>query len=220
MNISIAALWLCALAGTTVAADSALDAILARMDRAAPTFHSMTANVDMVEYQKILNDSTSDSGNLKMQRKGKDVRAVVTFRDRWIGFLGKNVRVYFPNTNSYTDYDAGKNSDVVNQFLLLGFGSSGKELAQSYDISLAGNENLAGQNVAKLILIPKDPEVKNRLIKIAVWIPEDGANPIQQQFYEPSGNWRKVTYSNVVVNPPNLTGTLEMKLPPGAKKQG
>lgn len=220
MKTFIAALCLCALAGTTLEADSALDAILARMDRAAPTFHSMTANVDMIEYQKILNDTTPDKGSLKMQRKGKDVRAIVTFPDRTIGFLGKIVRVYFPNAKTYTDYDAGKNTDVVNQFLLLGFGSSGRELAQSYDITLGGDENLAGQNVSKLVLIPKDPEVKKRLTKIDVWIPADSANPVQQQFYEPSGNWRKVTYSNIVLNPPNLTGTLEMKLPPGAQKQG
>ena len=220
MNTLIPALCLCAFACTKVNADPTLDAILARMDKAAPTFHSMTANVDMVEYQKILNDSTNDKGNLKMQRKGKDVRAIVAFTDRTIGFLGKIVRVYFPNNNTYTDYDAGKNTDVVNEFLLLGFGSSGKELAQSYDITSGGVENLAGQNVSKLLLIPKNPQVRQRLTKVEVWIPADGANPVQQQFYEPSGNWRKVTYSNIVINPPNITGSLELKLPPGAKRQG
>lgn len=201
-----------------VHADSALDAILARMDQAAPKFHGMTANVDMVEYQKILDDKTTDKGTLQMQRARKEARAVVTFPDRTIGFFGNIVRIYFPNINAYNDYDMGKHADVMNQFLLLGFGSSGRELAQSYNITLAGNEKVAGQDTSKLVLIPKDPNVRERLTKIEVWIPTDGANPVQQQFYEPSGNWRKVTYSNIVVNPP-MTGTLEMKLPHGAKKQ-
>jgi outer membrane lipoprotein-sorting protein len=220
MKTFLAVLCFATLSVTQSQADATLDTILARMDKAAPSFHAMTANVEMVEYQKILNDSSTDSGSLKMQRKGKDVRAVVTFRDRWIGFLGQKVRVYFPNMNTYTDYDAGKNTDVVNQFLLLGFGASGKELAQSYDISLEGTEKVAGQDASKLVLIPKDQKVKERLTRIVVWIPADGANPIQQQFYEPSGNWRKVTYTNVVINPTGMPPTLEMKLPSGAKRQG
>ena len=44
------------------------------------------------------------------------------------------------------------------------------------------------------------------------------ANPVQQQFYEPSGNNRKLTYSNIQLNPP-IVGTLELKLPPGVEKQ-
>jgi outer membrane lipoprotein-sorting protein len=203
----------------TLSADSALDAILARMDKAAPNFRGMTAEVNMVEYQKILDDHTTDQGSLAMQRKGKDVRAVLTFPDRVIGFLGKVVKIYWPKLGTYQDYEIGKNSDVLNQFLLLGFGSSGRELAQSYNITLIGNEKVAGQDVSKLVLIPKDPKVQERLTKIEVWIPLDGANPVQQQFYEPSGNWRKVTYSNILLNPA-MPGTLEMKLPPGIKRQG
>jgi outer membrane lipoprotein-sorting protein len=155
-----------------------------------------------------------------MQRKGKNVRALLTFPDRVIGFLGDIVRIYFPNAQSYQDYKIGQNANVLNQFLLLGFGSSGRDLAQSYDITLAGDEKLAGQSVSKLVLIPKDSKVKERLTKIEVWIPSDGANPVQQQFYEPSGNWRKVTYSDIVVNPTGMPVTLEMKLPPGVRKQG
>jgi outer membrane lipoprotein-sorting protein len=188
------------------------------MDKAAPAFHAMSADVNMVEYQKIIDDRTTDKGTLQMQRKGKTVRAVLTFPDRIIGFLGNVVRIYFPNTQSYQDYDLGKRSDVLNQFLLLGFGSSGKELALSYDITLEGTEKVSDHDTSKLLLIPKDPKVKERLSKIEVWIPNDGANPVQQQFFEPSGNWRKVTYSNMDLNP-QIPGTLEMKLPPGAKKQ-
>jgi outer membrane lipoprotein-sorting protein len=116
------------------------------------------------------------------------------------------------------DYDVGKNSDVLNQFLLLGFGSSGKELAQSYEISAAGTENVAGVETTKLLLLPKSPGVKERLSKIEMWIPANAAYPIQQQFYEPSGNYRQVTYSNVKLNP-SIKGNLELKLPSGVKRR-
>ena len=219
MKIALARLCLVATIALGINADASLDAILARMDKAAPAFHGMSAEVTMVEYQKVIDDRTTDSGTLQMQRNGKNIRAILTFPDRTIGFLGKVVRIYWPNTHSYQDYEIGKNSDVLNQFLLLGFGSSGKELAQSYNITLAGTEKVAGLDASKLVLIPKDPKILERLTKIEVWIPNDSANPVQQQFYEPSGNWRRVTYSNLQVNPP-VSGTLEMKLPSGAKRQG
>ena len=61
-------------------------------------------------------------------------------------------------------------------------------------------------------------KVKEHLTKVEVWIPGDAAYPVQQQFYEPSGNYRTVTYNNIRLNPP-MTGTLELKMAPGTKKQ-
>ncbi len=217
MKIVLAGLCLAAVANASAAhADQSLSAILTRMDEAAPGFHSLSANVEMVEFQAILQDKTTDEGKLEMQRKGKNVRAILTFPDRVIGFLGNLVQIYFPNANTVQSY-ATKNSNVLNQFLLLGFGSSGKELAQSYTITVDGTEKIAEHDTTRLTLEPKDAKIQERLSKIDVWIPVDGANPIQQQFFEPSGNWRQVKYSNIVLNPP-LTGNLEMKLPAGVKK--
>jgi len=102
--------------------------------------------------------------------------------------------------------------------LLLGFGSSGKELAQSYDISAGGTENVAGVETTKLLLLPKSAEVKQRLSKIEMWMPANAAYPVQQQFYEPSGNYERVTYSNVKLNP-SIKGNLELKLPSGVKRK-
>jgi outer membrane lipoprotein-sorting protein len=60
--------------------------------------------------------------------------------------------------------------------------------------------------------------VQEKLSKVEMWIPANSAYPIQQQFFEPSGNYRTVTYSNEKINPP-MRRTLELKLAPGAKKQ-
>jgi outer membrane lipoprotein-sorting protein len=201
-----------------------VDAILGRMDQAAPHFRGMSADVQMTTYTAIIGDKTVENGTLKMQRlKSGEVRAILDFSGqtdaREIAFLGKIIRIYYPNLKTYQDYDVGKNTDVLNQFLLLGFGSSGRDLARSYTITTDGSEKIAGQETAKLLLVPNDPKVKERLSKIEMWIPADAAYPIQQQFFEPSGNYRIVAYTNVKINPP-MKGTLELKLPSGAKKQG
>jgi outer membrane lipoprotein-sorting protein len=214
---------LCAFVFAAALRAQSVDDVLKRMDKAAPAFHAMTADVQMITYTAIIGDTTAENGTLKMQRlKPNDVRAIIDFSQqtdaRVIAFLGRIVRIYYPNLKAYQDYEVGKNSDVLNQFLLLGFGSSGRDLAQSYTITSEGPEKVLAQETEKLLLVPKDPKVKERLQKIEMWIPNDAAYPVQQQFYEPSGNYRKVTYINVKLNP-SLKRPLELKLPPGVKRQ-
>lgn len=201
-----------------------VDAVLARMDRAAPGFRAMSADVEMKTYTAILSDTTTENGTLKMQRlKSGEVRAIIDFSAqqdaRVIAFLGKIVRIYYPKLPAYQDYAVGKNTDVLNQFLLLGFGSSGRQLAQSYQITMEGSEKVAGQDTTKLLLIPNDSKVKEHLTKIEMWVPNEAAYPVQQQFYEPSGNYRVVTYMNVKINP-SMHGILELKMPKDVKRQG
>lgn len=214
---------LCLFAVAILQADT-VDDILNRMDQAAPQFHSILANLQMTTYTAIISDTTTDSGNFSMQRgKGGAVRAIIDFSGqkdaREIAFFGKTIRIYYPNLKVFQDYDLGKNSDVLNQFLLLGFGSSGRDLKQAYDVSSEGTEKIAGQDTTKLLLISKDIKVKDKLARIEIWIPASAAYPVQQQFFEPSGNYRRVTYSNIKLNAP-IKGNLELKLPSGAKRRG
>ena len=101
---------------------------------------------------------------------------------------------------------------------MLGFGSSGRDLAANYNISGEGTEKMGDKTTVKLLLTPKDPKVASRLAKVELWIPTDAGYPVQQQFWEPSGNYRLVTYSKIQINPP-ITGNLEFKPPAGAKRQ-
>jgi outer membrane lipoprotein-sorting protein len=221
MKSLLAALYLVASFG--VASAQSVDAVLARMDQAAPNFHAMSANLEMLTYTKILDDKTIEKGTLKMQRqKGNEVRAIMDFSGqpdaRIIAFLGNIVKIYYPKLKEYQDYEVGKNKDVLNQFLLLGFGSSGKELALSYSISQSGEEKVGDVATTKLLLVPKDAKVLEKLSKIEIWVPNNAAYPVQQQFYEPSGNYRRVTYTDIDLNP-RIRGTLELTLPPGVKQQ-
>jgi outer membrane lipoprotein-sorting protein len=198
-------------------------AILKHMDEAAPKFKAMSANVEMLTYTAVISDKTVENGTLQMQRLGSgEIRAIVDFSKqqdaRVIAFLGKIVKIYYPNLKQYQIYEVGQNSDILNQFLLLGFGSSGRELAQAYTITGEGTEKIAGPDTAKLLLVPKDPKVKEHLSKIEVWIPAGAANPIQQQFYDPNGNYRLVSYSNINLHP-SFHGVLELKVPNNVKRQ-
>ncbi len=205
----------------TAKADSLQD-ILSRMDKEAPSFHGVQADLKMDTYQKIIDSHTLENGQLKMQRGIKgEVKAIIEFTGesaRTLFFQGKGVRIYYPRINQYQDVSLGSNAAAVNQYLLLGFGSSGKELAQTYNITEDGKENLSGVSSTRLVLVPKDPKVLEKLPKVELWIPDGGSNPVQQQFFENTGNYRVITYSNMQVNP-GFSGPLELKLPKDAKKQ-
>jgi outer membrane lipoprotein-sorting protein len=199
------------------------EAILSRMDQAAPNFHAMSANVRLTTYNATIDDKTVEDGTLTMQRlKNGSVRAIVDFTGqkdaRVIAFLGNIVRMYYPKTQFYQDYDLGKNNNVLQQFLLLGFGSSGKELANAYDITAEGTEKVGGQDTTKLLLIPKSASVKEKLLKIEMWIPVNGAYPIQQKFYQPANNYLLATYSGFNFKPAIKGKQLDFKPPAGAKK--
>jgi len=214
---------LCALSCLCLRAEE-ISTILKRMNESAPGFHAMSADVEMITFTAIIDSKITEDGSLKiLKSKNGEVRAVVDFSQvkdsaREIGLSGKTVRTFFPNAKCYQDYDLGKNGDLVNQFLLLGFGASGDELSKSYTISSEGVEKISGLTATKMLLIPKDAKVKEKLARVELWIPEGQSNPIQQQFFEePSGNYRKMTYGKIQMNPP-MRGNLEIRLPSGTQK--
>ena len=212
------------LAASSLQAES-LDSILARMDQSAPTFKGARAKVTMVTFTKLLNDKSTQSGKMEMQRqKSGETRAILDLEGsgdgqegQVIAFLGKKILIYYPKANTYQTYQVGDKSKEINQFLLLGFGSSGKELKQSYNVTEKGVEKVAGVDATKLLLTPNDPTVSQTVARIEMWLPINGVSPIKQTFYQPSGNSRETTYSSIEINP-NFPKTLDYKLPPGATK--
>jgi outer membrane lipoprotein-sorting protein len=200
-------------------ASEKLDAVLSRMDQSAAQFHSMSADIRMVTHTAILDDDTAESGTLKMQRAKNEAEALIDFTGekdrRTIAFMNKTIQLYFPKLNLVQIYKLGKKANLLDQYLLLGFGTSGKELVKGYAVKLAGSEQVNGKDATKLELIPKDSKVKEQLDKVEIWLPSDSGYPVQQKFYNPSGNHRLVTYTNFQLNP--SLGSLKLQAPPNAK---
>src|SRR5207245_10760056 len=97
--------------------------------------------------------------------------------------------------------DLGKHRSLVDQFLLLGFGTSGSELTRSYLVTLLGEEQLDKQKVILLELTPKSDDVRKQISKIHLWIDEATWLPAQQKFIETgSEDYFVIRYTNVVRN--------------------
>ena len=190
-------------AGTAVSQQSSwtLENVLKQMDTQAADFHSLTADLERTKVTVVVNDKSTESGRILVRRDDK-MRIELTKPDeRTILRDGDNFYIYNPKIRRVEEYNLGTKKSVVDQFLLLGFGTSGKSLLESYAITLKGEETLDGRKVLLLELLPKTDEVKKQLSKIQLWLDESTWLPVQQQFFETgSGDYFIIHYKNVVRN--------------------
>jgi outer membrane lipoprotein-sorting protein len=205
-------------------ADS-LQQVLARMDQAAREFKAMTAQVNYVTHTEVLNDDEKESGTLTMKKvQAGEVQGRVDFTapDRRIVTIEKRrVQEYLPKINTLQVFDLAKYGEQLDEFIKLGFGTSGTELASSYDMSVLGSEEVNGQSEIRLQLIPKDAQMRQNYVqKVELWIPTAGdPYPVQEKILEPSGDYRLWTYTNLKINPALKPDALQLKPPPGVKTE-
>ena len=208
-----------ALLALTARAES-LPEILARMDRDAKTFKSMSANVKWVDYTAVIDDSSEQTGEVKLKR-GKNgivcVMAVQHPEPRFLHIDGRKVRRYFPKANTVEVYDVGKYGGSMDQLLLLGFGTSGTELTKEYTIKVLGSEMLGGMPTTRIELTPKSQELQKYVSKFELWIPEGQSNPVQEKALQPSKNYSLIIYSGLTINPQLPDSAFELKLPAGVR---
>lgn len=175
-----------------------LENVLKQLDAQAAGFKSLTADLDRTKVTVVVNDKSTQSGQISVRSDGK-MRIELTQPDaETILRDGDNFYIYNPKIHRVEEYNLGKKKSVVDQFLLLGFGTSGSSLKESYTISLQGEETLDGHKVVRLDLLPKTDEVRKQLSKIQLWLDESTWLPVQQQFFETgSGDYFIIKYRNV-----------------------
>jgi outer membrane lipoprotein-sorting protein len=178
-----------------------LDNVLKQLDTQAADFQSLTADLERTKVTVVVNDKSTESGKIFVRRDGK-MRIELTQPDpQTILRDGDIFYIYNPKIHRVEEYNLGKRKSVVDQFLLLGFGTSGTSMKDSYAITLQGEVMLDNRKVILLELSPKTDEVKRQLSKIQLWLDESTWLPAQQQFYETgSGDYLIVRYKNVARN--------------------
>jgi outer membrane lipoprotein-sorting protein len=197
------------------------DNVLQKLDQAAPKFTGMTANISRTSYTKVLDEKTVETGTLSLRKSGKDIQVLINLMkpdEKVVAFRGRKAEVYFPKLKTVQEWDLGKHGSLVDQFLLVGFGS-GRDLRGSYGIKYAGEETVGGQKAHHLELTPTAANVKDKLRRVDLWITDSGAYPVQQRFVQPSGDYYLVTYSDVRLNPALSEDALKLKLPKGVKRE-
>src|SRR6266852_677493 len=185
-------------------ADPALERVLKQMDTTAATFRSTEATFVWNQYQKVFNDTDTQKGKIYFRRQDKEIQmaADITQPDqKYVLVSNGTVRVYQPRIDQVTEYSAGKNRADLERFLVLGFGGSGHDLLKLYDVKYLGKEKVDGVEADKLELVPKSVKVRNIVARILLWIDPSRRVSVQQQYFEPSGDYRLAKYSDIQLNP-------------------
>jgi len=173
------------------------------MDSAAANFHSAQADFVWEQYFKVVNDHDSQKGSVYYRKSGKDTQMMADITDpapKSVLFSDGKVQVYEPKLKRVTSYEAGKNREAVESFLVLGFGGSGRDMQKSFDVKYLTTEKIGDVNAVKLELVPKSDRVRNVFAKIWLWIDPARGISVQQQFFEPSGDYRLAKYSDLKLN--------------------
>jgi outer membrane lipoprotein-sorting protein len=198
-----------------------LKEILSRMNEAGKHLKTVSSDLEYTKVTVLVDDRSTEFGQLVF-RKGKSSEILLNFTkpDPKVILLRKNkAEIFLPKTNQIQEYDLEKHSGLVQQFLLLGFGTDSDQLKKSYQIKyVGGEEQLGGDTAVMLELTPRDSNVVAQLSKIQLWISEESWLPVQQKFFEPSGDYLLTRYSSVKVNRDIPSSSFRIQAPPDAKR--
>lgn len=188
---------------STPAAETDLKSVLAQMDASGRRFKSAEAEVELVQYTKLVDETSTQTGKVFFRRRGEDgmdvALRILTPHPKQVVITGDTLSYYDPKTGQKTERKIGDNKADVETMMNLGFGGRGEELVKDFDVKLLGWESVDNVKTAKLELEPKSDRLKRFFSKIILWIDPALDVPLKQQRFESSGDYQLTHYSRIKV---------------------
>ncbi|MGB6686279.1 MAG: hypothetical protein WBE76_00385 [Terracidiphilus sp.] len=188
------------------AADN-LQTTLEKLNQAAKNFRSTTADFEFdVNQTEPVPDTEIMKGVAYYERNGNNFQMAAHIET---DNGAKIEKIYTFSSGVFKLYEKGPGIDQVTTFhqgskfaeyVMLGFGASGTELADKWDITDLGPETINGVQTEKLELVAKDPTVRKNFPKITVWMDLSRAVSLKQIFEETQGLTRVSTYTSIKTN--------------------
>jgi outer membrane lipoprotein-sorting protein len=179
-----------------------LPQILSRMNDSAKHLKTISADLELTTVTVLVNDRSTESGRMFF-RNPKSPEILIDFKNpdqKVILFKKDKAEFYLPKINQIQEYDLSQHASLVQQFLLLGFGTDAKALEKIYEIKYLKEEQLGGDTTALLELTPLKESVAAQITKVQLWISEESWLPVQQKFFRVGGDYSIAHYSSVKVN--------------------
>lgn len=189
---------------------SGLDAVLKKMDEVAANFTTAQANFEWQTYQKVIDEIVDvEKGVIYYRKSSKQVEMMAEVKQggpsasslkpepKFVLLSGGDIRLYEPKIDRITEIDLGKNQSEFESYIVLGFGASGQDLQKSFDVTYIGPQTIDSFKTAELQLIPKSQTVKKTYDRILLWIDLDRGVSVQQQLFQPQGDYRLAKYSQI-----------------------
>jgi outer membrane lipoprotein-sorting protein len=175
--------------------------VLKQMNHSAGHFHSLSADLEQTKYTDVVKDTSLETGRIFVRR---DEKMRIEFQKpdaKTILRSGNSLYIYTPKINRVEEYDLGKNRAMVDQYLLLGFGTKGEDVKKGYLLTVLGEETIDSHKTVLLELTPVSESMRRQISKIHMWIDEALWIPVQQKFFETgSGDYFIFHYKNIALN--------------------
>jgi outer membrane lipoprotein-sorting protein len=183
------------------------EAVLRKLDAAAARFTSATADFEFDSVQTDpIPDKDVQKGTVDYERKGKAFQMAAHIRElngrpspKVYAYTAGVFKLFEPLPNQLTVFHKWSQYE---SYLMLGFGASGRDLEEKWEIKYLGQEELDGVMTDKLELVAKDPTVRKNIPKVDVWMDTERAVSVKQIFDEGPSEYRVCRYFNIKVNAP------------------
>jgi outer membrane lipoprotein-sorting protein len=205
-----------AMAAPTAPNEKEKDAVLRRLDEAAKNFRSTSADFefDSVETDPVP-DKDVQKGTVYYERTGSAFQMAAHIRElngkissKVYSYTRGVLKLYEKLTNQVTRFSK---VSQYESYLMLGFGASGKDLEQKWEVKYLGPETLDGVRTEKLELVARDATVRKNIPKVTIWVDTERAVSLKQVFDEGPGQYRVCFYFNIKVNQPLPVDALTFK---------
>jgi outer membrane lipoprotein-sorting protein len=219
---TIALLCLILLPGGVRAQSGDVSQVLAQLNAAAAKFLSAQADFTWDQFTAVVQDHDLQTGTISYERKKGVTRMAADLKQdngkpapKTVVYDAGQVQIYTPEIKQLMVRKAGANRGQWESFLTLGFGGSGTDLETNWKVSLEGMEKIDGVSVAKLDLVPKEQQVLDMFSHVTIWVDPTRSLSYKQVFYQPSGDKRTATYTNIRYNVPLPASVFQIKPLPG-----
>lgn len=193
------------------------DRIVEQLNKSSERFQTLTADLQFTKVTVVVNDTSTESGKLYFNKKGRIKIEFLNPEPKEVLFSGNKAQIYFPKLSQIQEFDLGKHRAMVEQYLLLGFGTKGDDLKDNYLITILGEKKLDGRAVLQLELTPKDPRLRNQINKLHLWIDLASWLPVQQKFFEVGGDYFETKYTEQKINANIPASKQRLSAPKGTK---
>lgn len=193
------------------------DLLVERLNRAADRFKTLSANLQFTKVTVVVDDKSTETGRLYYTRH-RILIEMTNPEAKEILFTGNKAFIYYPKMSQIQEFDLEKHRALVEQFLLLGFGTKGSELRDAYLITVLGETTLDNLAVLQIELTPKDERIRNNIHKIHLWLDLASWVPVQQKFFEVGGDYLVTRYTEIKVNVPIPESKQRLSAPRGTKR--
>lgn len=190
-------------------APAAADAapVLRALETAGRSLKTMQAGFVETKLAVLLDERTVQKGTVYLQVPG---------RFRWNYLLPQASAVqirdgeffrYFPRSRQVFRGKANGEAD-----LLVAFAPGAAGLGKKYEVTLVGEETVAGQRCHVLDLQPR-PEQNSVFSAIRLYVDQAQGIPVQTRLTEPTGDHTTILFEKVTVNGALAKDAFDLKLP-------